>query len=365
MRALILVDSAFAVRERTLIARLGVALADEGVRVQIGLPTGTKALAGIELLGEPLGFRHQGLAITRAARARRLVERAQEEIEGDAPWVVHAFGGGLWTFAVEVASQLHAPTVLEVWRSGLCDRALSFRTSDETPILFLAPDRMIERKILADGASAAVRLARWGGHVPGAPVRTLRDPAEPSIMIVGNGNDAPSLIAAFEGATRICSEDRKPLIFIDADGARKAGIWRRARELGMLDRVTLVDRMEDRRELVLRGDILAHPERLHEHRTIVLDAMGAGIPVLAGADADVEAFIDARTCIAVARPDADAWASAFEMIVADPDGARALGDSARDFIRDGRRFSSYAAAVHDAYEWLVSADAVPFPVRAG
>ncbi len=364
MRALILVDAAFAARERTLIARLGVALADEGVRVIIGLPAGSSALSGIELLGEPLQFRAQGLALTRAARARRLVEQAHERAPGDSPWVVHAFGGALWNYAVEVASQLGAPAVLEVWRSGLCDRARSFRGSDGTPILFLAPDRTIERKILADGATAGVRLARWGGYVPGAPVRALRNPAEPSVMILGNGNDARSFLAAFEGAARTATDERRPLIFLDSEGARKAGAWARARELGMLDRVTLVDRMEDRRDLVLRGDIIAHPERLHEHRTLVLDAMGAGVPVIAGADEEVEALIDARTCVVVSKPDADSWASAFEMIVNDPEGARALGESAREFIRDGRRFSGYAAAVHDAYEWLTSADAVPFAGRS-
>ncbi len=364
MRCLILVDSAFAARERTLIARLGVALADEGVRVKLALPTGSRGLAGIELLGEPLRFRPHGLVITRTARARRLVEQVQDDVPGEGPWVVHVFGGALWTFAVEVAAQLGAPAVLEVWRSGLCDRARSFRASEQTPILFLAPDRTIERRILADGAHAAVRLARWGGYVPGEPVRSLRNAAEPTIMIIGNGNDGPSFTAAFEGAARLTTDERRPLIFVDAEGARKAGIWRRARELGMLDRVTLVDRMEDRRDLVLRGDIIAHPERLHEHRTLVLDAMGAGVPLLAGADDQVEAFVDARTCITVAKPDADAWASAFEMIVADPEGARALGESAREFIRDGRRFSGYAAAVHDAYEWLTSADAVPFPASS-
>ncbi|GJM19978.1 MAG: hypothetical protein DHS20C14_21910 [Phycisphaeraceae bacterium] len=364
MRVLLIVDAPFAQRERTLVARLGLSLADEGDRVHVALPEGMGSLSGIELLGDPLGFRAEGLMLTRSIRARHLVQRIEERTPGETPDVVHVFGGSLWSFGVEVATQLGAAAVLEVWRSGLCDRAKAFRASPDTPLLYLAPDRTIERRILSESPGASVRLARWGGHVPGSPARPLANPATPSIMILGNGNDPESFRAAFEGVARLADAGHTPMMFIDSDGARKAGIWKRARELKVLDRVTLIDKMEDRRDLVLRGDIVVHPERLHEHRTIVLDAMGAGVPVIAGADPDIEALIDARTCVVVAQPTADVWSHALGMMLDDPEGARALGASAREYIRDGRKFSAYAAAAHDAYEWLTSADAVPFAGRA-
>ena len=361
MRVLLIVDAVFALREAALLSRLQVSLAADGARVLLALPERVRSIEGIEVLGDPVPYRGLGTMLTRGVRARGLIRRLPsvdgQQRQAD---VVHVFGGAAWALGAEVASLLGAPVALEVWRAGLCDRARAFRAQGGSPVLFLAPDRAIERRLLSEGSGVSVRLARWGGNVPPEPAPVFRAGRDLSLMIAGNGRDAEAFLAAFEGAARVVAERPGTMLFADADGARRVGLWKRARYLGVLNRLTLVDRLEQRRDQILMGDVFIHPERLHEHRTVLLDAMGAGMPIVAGTDDDIESLIDGRTAMLVKRPEPDAWHQALSGLINDPEGARALGASAREFIRDGRKFTGYAAAVQDAYEWMTSAGTIPF-----
>lgn len=365
MRVLLIVDAVFALREAALISRLQVALASDGARVMLALPERVRSMEGLEVLGDPVPYRGVGTMLTRGVRARSLVRRLPATDGGDrAADVVHVFGGAAWALGAEVAGLLGAPCALEVWRAGLCERARAFRAHN-TSVLFLAPDRAIERRLLSDGGGVSVRLARWGGNAPPEPAKVFHNGRDVAVMIVGNGRDGEAFLAAFEGAARVAAERPGTMLFADADGARRVGLWKRARQMGVLNRLTLIDRMEQRRDQVLMGDVFVHPERLHEHRTVLLDAMGAGLPIAAGADEDIESLIDGRTAMLVKRPEADAWHDTIDGLIGDPEAARALGASAREFIRDGRKFTSYAAAVQDAYEWMTSPGAIPFERGTG
>lgn len=363
MRVLFIVDAVFAVRERPLISRLEVGLADEGVGVVLALPEKAVISTEMDLLGDPVRYRLAGFALTRAIRARQFVRRLAPPGESPGIDLIHAFGGASWSFAGEVASLLGVPVALEVWRGGLCERARAFRADGSLPVLLLAPGRAIERRLLAEGGGGMVRLARWGGSVPPEPATPLREGQMAGIMLTGNGRDATGFAAAFDAAARLASSRDDVMIFIDGDAARQAGLWRRAQRQSVTDKLTLIDRMEERRDLVLRADIFVHPERLHEHRTLLLDAMAAGLPVVAAADDAVEALIDGRTAVIVPRPEPDAWEQALVGLLDDRPRARAIGAAAREYIRDGRRFTSYVASILDAYEWVTGSESTP--IRPG
>ncbi|MEZ6318294.1 MAG: glycosyltransferase [Phycisphaerales bacterium] len=358
MRVLFVVDPVFAVRERPLISRLEIGLLDEGVGVTLALPERAVINTDIDLLGEPVRFRLAGFALTRAIRARQLVRRLTAP---DAPRIdlVHAFGGSAWSFAGEVASLLGVPVALEVWRGGLCERARAFRTHPEVPVLLLAPGRAIERRLLTESGSSLVRLARWGGSIPPEPAKPLPEGKVASIMLIGNGRDPVGFSAAFDAVAALAAHRDDVMLFVDGDATRQAGIWRRAKQHNITDKLTLIDRMEERRDLVLKGDIFVYPESLHEHRTVLLDALAAGLPVVVAADDAVEALIDGRTAVVVQRAEPDAWRTAIESLLDDRPRAREIGANARESIRDGRRFTTYVAAVLDAYEWATGSKSTP------
>jgi glycosyltransferase involved in cell wall biosynthesis len=150
------------------------------------------------------------------------------------------------------------------------------------------------------------------------------------------------------------------MIFAADAAVAAAGGWSLIRRLGLTERVTLVPDMEARRELTLRGDAILLPESLGEHRTLTLDAMAAGMVVIAAADPMVPVLSDARTARLVQRPAAAAWREALEWMLRDAPGARALGAAAREHVKAHCRASTHVASVLGAYEWMTAGAAIPF-----
>lgn len=352
MRVLILADGLFATRERGLLSRLEVGLADEGVRVAQATPEDVPASAAglAESITYPAGLWTLGTAW----RARQIKGKVSSGGKVD---VVHVFGGSAWKLGAMVAAVLESELVLEVWRSGLAARAAMGEWQEA---IFMAPDPSIERQLLQEAAGLSVRLAPWGVLTPEAPSRILEEGRAPSVMMVGSGRDARATHAALEGIAQAAQSTPDLLVFVDAREARLAGLWEVARNLGLLERLSLIEDLEGRRDLLLRGDILVQPEALGEQRTTLLEAMGVGMAVVAASDASVSTLIDQRTAIVVNGRDRGAWGQAITGLLSDRDRARRLGLSAREYVREERQASAYVRAVLGVYQWATSADAIRF-----
>jgi glycosyltransferase involved in cell wall biosynthesis len=179
-------------------------------------------------------------------------------------------------------------------------------------------------------------------------------------VIAGGGRSAAAFVAAFRGAIDVLGERSDAMLFVDADAARRTGVWRLAREAHLLDRVSLIDAVEERRDLVVRNDILMYPDHRGEQRTLLLDAMGAGMYVIAHADPLVQCLIPDQTARVLHDPSAEIWAAELRRALDEQNATRALGMSARERIRSDYRASNHVRSVVDGYEWLTSADAMPF-----
>jgi glycosyltransferase involved in cell wall biosynthesis len=150
------------------------------------------------------------------------------------------------------------------------------------------------------------------------------------------------------------------MFFAEAEAVHVSGIWPLVRRLGLSERFTLAPDVEARRELALRGDALVLPEALGEHRTLTLDAMAAGMVVIAAADPLVSVLVDTRTARLVDKPSAERWAGALRWLAESRDPARALALAAREHVRAQCRASAHVAAVMDAYEWMTASESIPF-----
>jgi len=365
MRALILTDEFFASRERALLLRLEVGLADDGVQVIHAVPEGTKTAALGSVCSKVLTYSPKTLLLTRPLAIRRLMRSIAEvdnAVEPDEIDIVHVFGGSAWRLGAEIAAEVGAGLALEVWRVGLIEKARNLKLDDDEPLL-IAPDPAIERALL-DAAGAVggppTRLAAWGVVAPSAP-RDIFDPARaPSVMLVGSGRDARSFGAALEGLAAVAHEVPDLLIFCDALAARRAGLWALARRLGILENLSLIEEFEGRRDLLLHGDVLLQPEAHGEQRSILLEAMASGMVVIAAADPMVSSLQEGRTARLVRHNDQHTWREVIREMMSNPERSRALGDSARAFIREYRRASDHVRAVLGAYEWLTSDEPIPF-----
>lgn len=366
MRVLILADAFFASRERTLLSRLEIGLVDEGVRVIHGVPDGMGAdMASV--FSKVISYSPRTLAITRPLAARRMARDITTA--GDAPGgdqalldIVHVFGGSVWGLGAAVAHELGAALVLEVWRSGLAARARSDKWPGEGGPLFIAPDEVIERSLVetVGPGEAAVRLATWGVHAPPVLRPVLPEGATPSLMLVGAGRDAKAFDAALTGAAEVAREHPEMLIFCDALAARRAGLWRRARELNLLHRFTLIEELESRRDLLLNGSVLMQPEASGEVRSIILEAFASGMIVAAAADSSVSYLQDGRTARTITRNDATTWGAVLRDILGDRAKTRDLASNAYEYVRTRHRASDHVRAVLGAYSWLVGDGALPF-----
>ena len=116
--------------------------------------------------------------------------------------------------------------------------------------------------------------------------------------------------------------------------------------------------LEGHRELALRADLLVTPESLGEYRSLTIDAMVSGLAVVSAADPVLGFLQDGRTARLIAQADPSAWAEAIASLLDDPARARALGASAREFVRIEHRVSVHVAKVIDAYEWMTAGDAM-------
>lgn len=362
MRVLIIADESFAARERSMLSRLEVGLADEGVRVVHAIPTPAAGSHHPEVFSQFVTY-DEGMSLSRYWRAQRLVG-ALEELADGAPRpvdLIHAFGQGAWSMAAEAARQTGAGLILEIWSSQLGTAAGQVRSGGETPqALCLIPDAAMAGAIKGEGAEIPTRVAPWGVHTPPEALEVLREGRAPSVVVVASGRDAPGVGAALEGMSRVMAQVPDVMVFAEADAIQRAGAWGLVKRLGVSDRFTLASDLEARRDLALRADVLVLPEALGEHRTITLDAMAAGMVVVAAADPLVSVLRDGVTARLAEGSRAESWAEALTWALRERDGSRALGLTARDYVRQHRRASAQVAAVVDAYEWMRAGESIPF-----
>lgn len=358
MHVLLLADGPFAEHERALLERVATGITGEGARVSVAIPRRTET--AFSLMSEPIRYSDRGLVFTHRLRAEQVAESIRGT--GSKPTttidVVHAFGGGAWAIAGTLAEIFDASIAYEIWRGGLTDRVAGHRPPTGVVAACFAPDRPIERAMCSSDTDMPIRLTPWGSYAPPTPTPVFRSGKTASMVFVSSGRDAEQCRAAFEGACRVIAQSPDVMMFIAADAVQRAGLWKLAERAGVLDRLTLIDRLEDRRDLVLRCDMILYPDTRHEQRTILLDAMSHGLAIVAGADPLVSVIIDGVTVRTPQTPTAPAWQETVLAMLSDREASIALGLSAREHVRKNRRASAHIAALMDAYAWLIGADSV-------
>jgi len=130
---------------------------------------------------------------------------------------------------------------------------------------------------------------------------------------------------------------------LESGGAYRTALERRARELGLGDRVRLLGRRNDVPALLAAADALVLPSSIEGLPLVVLEAMAAGRPVVAtSVGGTPEAVVDGETGLLVPAGDVDALARAIDVLLGDPELARRLGEAGKRRVRE--RFDADAAA---------------------
>lgn len=382
MRALIIADDSFARRETPMLARLEVGLAGEGVRVVRAVPKECLPQISAPVHSTVVGYEMGPNWFTRRGRTRRLLAAVAAALEApggsagasagaliEEPEldVVHCFGHGAVEVAVEAARMTGAGVALEVWSGDMVGRSRELTVEragreGEPPLVLFTPDVAIARELRGGepgpvpGTPEAIEVTPWGVHaVPGCRPRI--DPeATISAAVLADGVDSRAVLEVIDALGELAVRYPNLLIFFDGDVAAQIGgghaVWQRAKRRGILDRLSMVGGMEGHREPILHVDLLIQPEAVGAHHSLTLDAMAAGVVVVAREDPMVDALRDGRTAVLVKRGAAAEWVGAIEGVLKDPERAQRLRESARAFVREERTGSGHVAAVLRGYERL-------------
>ena len=127
------------------------------------------------------------------------------------------------------------------------------------------------------------------------------------------------------------------------DGPERAHLEELARELGVADRVVFPGWQDEPAAQLRAFDMLVSPSRSEALPLAIVEAMLAGLPVVATDVGSVsEAVVAGETGLLVAPEDAAALAEAIRTLRDDPDARRRLGERGRELA--GERFTPEAMA---------------------
>lgn len=263
-----------------------------------------------------------------------LALRARHKI----PYVVSLRGGdvpGFRPYDFAVYHRLMAPLIRRVWRQaravvansqGLRQLAHAFEPEVRIGII---PNGV-------DGARFAVPKRSW------SPAR---------LLFVGRVVHQKGLDVLLEALAGV--KDRTWRLAIVGDGAQREPLRLRARQLGIGDRVEFQGWLggEALLEAYARANLFVFPSRHEGMPNAVLEAMSAGLPVVASSIAgNEELVVPDETGALVPADDVAALRRALESLL--PDGERRARLGAAGRLRVEQRFTweSAGAAYHDLLE---------------
>ncbi|MEX0774115.1 MAG: hypothetical protein WD042_00230 [Phycisphaeraceae bacterium] len=374
MHVALLTNTAWLDEELAMFQHLVVGLLDEQVQVALVVPDRLPESSEEGLVQSivwrdsrwPLMRRHH-LVNTAADLARRGVD------------LIHALDGRLWDGALRLGERLEAPVILSAYSA--LDLALLDRLEeriDHTRVMFAAGSEPLA-KALADrlGPTGLVRYVPPGIHVP--PMSDLPKSADPGspggpgsprspegqdqttcIVVAGSGAIDDDYQALLEALQQIVSENAQVQLFFDSQFSDQHGLWQAARRFGLLANMSLVPRRLGHRELLLWADVLIHPQPLGRTRSLLIQAMARGMPVLARQDPWLDCLVDEMTCWTVEQAQPKVWVALIHRVMQEQRRARVLGHAARQWVRENRQVSDQVTRTLGMYQ-RIAGQPIKFP----
>lgn len=223
-------------------------------------------------------------------------------------------------------------------------RAMLIASGVEAARIQLVPSGVeIERFVPAAGARVAAR-ARWGiddTQWLGVVVGALEDRKGHGVLLDALAHrPVPHLRVLCAGA-----------------GSLHAALVARAAALGLGEVVRFLGPVADVADLLAAADVLVMPSHQEGLGVAALEAMAAGVPVIASRVGGVpEAVADGTTGILVPPGDARALADAVTRLAADPARARRLGSAGAARVRARFTMTAMAEGTLAVYRTLTPAE---------
>lgn len=189
------------------------------------------------------------------------------------------------------------------------------------------------------------------------PVRT--------IVTVANLRPEKSHETLLASAAEVVREHPELRFRIVGDGSRRGELERRAHAWGLEAHVEFLGHREDVPALLREADAFVLPSRSEAFPNSVVEAMAAGLPVVASAVGGLlELIDDGRTGLLVPPGDPEKLTGALRRLIQQPEQAAAMGRAARDDVRRRYAFERMVAAFEELYVSSLGAGATAATRRA-
>ncbi|MFA5148493.1 MAG: glycosyltransferase family 4 protein [Candidatus Omnitrophota bacterium] len=186
----------------------------------------------------------------------------------------------------------------------------------------------------------AVDTGRYGKTGCGSAIRRELGIPEPGLLVVGIGRLSPErgFDRLLEAMSKVIRERKGAYLAIAGDGALRAPLERKARDLGIADNTRFLGFRNDADEILSAADIFVSSSLKDSFGIAVIEAMAAGKPVVSTRTGIApEAIEDMKTGMLVGIDDAAAIYNAVTALADDGELRKRMGSAAKDAVN--RRFS--------------------------
>jgi glycosyltransferase involved in cell wall biosynthesis len=197
-------------------------------------------------------------------------------------------------------------------------------------------ERFLDGKIfLVYNGIEAGDEAPAGGPAP--PPADLGLPADAlPVTYVANIREDKAHLCLVEAAREVAAASPSVrFLLVGREGKEAEEVRRRIGESGLSDRVLLTGPRRDVPEILRASRLVAHPGEQEGFSNAILEAMAAGVPVVASnAGGNPEAVADGETGFLFPAGDAKALAASILRLLRDPARALAMGKAGRQRVRE-------------------------------
>ena len=347
-------------REHAMVGRVAAGLRDRDIQITAVLPEAGRLdavddeppLDGAASVYTPM----QVPPWMRRARARQLAA----SLPAGVPDVIHAVGEDAWAVALDLARELDRPVTLDVWTAELIKRIPPGRSASRVAG-YIAPTEPIAEAIRHRVDAHLVSVVPIGVEIPSQPRQVLTNRADSmTLAILGSGRDLVGYRAVLTGLSRLISDLPQIQVCLELRGPGEHEIWRHARRLDLLGHISSVVDAAMHRPLLTGCDVLVLPERQGQVRSIVLEALAAGMPAVTADDPYLDILVSDETALIVDYAVPDDWTDKLHSVLTDPAVAPRLAASARSSVAELHRPAEQADRLAAAFTQVVSGGAHAF-----
>ena len=250
---------------------------------------------------------------------KELLENLCSELKKQKTNSIVCFGVDVTKLGLAIAPLLDIPLYQEV----ISMRAVR-RVKKNSPVTrWFAATPSLEQAIIERVGEDRAAFVPLG--VTTMPEKEPSSDSSTKCAVVLNASDEPKSTEKILEALKAHPEIH---IFLELDGKKDHKVWSVVEEKNMLDRTTCLQNVASLRSLIVQSDLVILPSSHMPLRTVLLEAMESGVPVLATKIEGFDMLVEGETALIVEG----SWKEPMRTILQDDDLSTRLGSAATTLI---------------------------------